>query len=559
MDSHDWTHTSVVRNSLNAEVRKQGGSVARFEEELKPIFAAMPKDAVGRVNNGTARYTLQRLFSQKYGWSVKGLQPAGAAWVATMSVTPDVKDVTKYMVPTYVQDLLLAQTGSDRFDIHALAIIASTIEHLAHSEVLSYVYSVFATLELQIPGKKTQDQVNEILDVFMMVHAFGLNLDVSVLADVQKAKEHLSKSHSGWSQLQAFARDVKQSAGLSGELDFDEIVRVATLILERYAQWQGKDCRRVKEELSSKPSHRDGRVPLSEVQPSYATGRRSLFTESEADLEKLGVLSKSSEGGHSELIISNYINSQSMCLSTASFYTACCMNECEGLLATLEREAAAPAMAPEELGRLMKNLPGPGISDSLLQEMHGLADPNSGKVQLHSRALASWMHKAFPLECPAPDVQHSQKVTNPKTPDEWIGDNDLQVQELEEMMGEIAQVLAQYTTMGKKAESNTGKQSTTVGKQVLKQYTIDVQGVAQYNAMGDVSADQMVSDPEADIIRLNPRAIQQQAQSGVLGFIGTLFRLAAMASMMSLVYVVGKSSIMATSNGKDKGLLKDFV
>jgi hypothetical protein len=245
-------------------------------------------------------------------------------------------------------------------------------------------------------------------------------------------------------------------------------------------------------------------------------------------LEKLGVLSKSSDGGHQELIISNYINSQSMCLSTASFYTACCMNECEGLLAMLEREAASPAMEPEELGRLMKNLPGPGISNSLLQEMHGLADTSSGKVQLHSRALASWMHKAFPLECPAPDVQHNQKVTNPKTPDEWIGDNDLQVQELQEMMEEIAQVLAQYTTMGRKAE-------------------------------GDLSAGEMMSDPEADIVRVRPRAFHQQAQSGVLGFIAALFRLAAMASMMSLVLVVGKSSFMATSSGKEKGLLKDFV
>merc|ERR1719253_1475485 len=108
MDSHDWTHTSVVRNSLVAEMKSP--KVAELEGALRPIFAAMPKDAAGRLNNGTARYALHRLFSEKHGWSIKGLQPAGAAWMATMTVTPDVKDITKYMVPTYLQDQLLAQS-----------------------------------------------------------------------------------------------------------------------------------------------------------------------------------------------------------------------------------------------------------------------------------------------------------------------------------------------------------------------------------------------------------------------------------------------------------------
>ena len=59
---------------------------------------------------------------------------------------------------------------------------------------------------------------------------------------------------------------------------------------ERYVQWHSNDCRRVKEELVAKPSHHEGRVHLSDVQPSHAIGRRSLFTEHSEDLEKLGAL-----------------------------------------------------------------------------------------------------------------------------------------------------------------------------------------------------------------------------------------------------------------------------
>merc|ERR1740117_988486 len=184
-----------------------------------------------------------------------------------------------------------------------------------------------------------------------MVYAFGVNLDVSMLDDVQKAKALLDRSHSGWSQLQAFAHDVKKSVSSDRELDFDQIVQVVEMIGERYVQWHSNDCRRVKEELVAKASHHEGRVQLSEVQPSHAIGRRSLFTESSEDLEKLGVLSDAAEQEpvvqlhrdrfKAKLIIPNYVNSQSMCLSTASFYTACCVNECESLLGKLEREVAA--------------------------------------------------------------------------------------------------------------------------------------------------------------------------------------------------------------------------
>merc|ERR1719446_1715196 len=126
----------------------------------------------------------------------------------------------------------------------------------------------------------------------------------------------------------------------------------------------------------------------------------------------------------------------------------------------------------------MTLLPGPDPSESLLQEIPGLVDKDSGLVQLHGRALAQWMHRAFPFECPAP---HSQKVTNPKTPDEWMGESGLEVVELEEMMAEITGVLARYTTMGKKADDSV------------------------------FASDVLVSDPDSDVVRIHP-PLKQQTQ-----------------------------------------------
>jgi hypothetical protein len=217
-----------------------------------------------------------------------------------------------------------------------------------------------------------------------------------------------------------------------------------------------------------------------------------------------------------------------MCLSTASFHAACCINECEGLLAKLERATAGPAAKPDDLVQSMKKLQGAGIAEGFLQEIPTLVDQNSGLVELHGRPLAGWMHRAFPLECPAPDIEHNQKVTNPKTPDEWISDTD-QVKELEEMMGEIAQVLAQYTTMGKEKGA-------------------------------EISAAESTSDPERDIIRVRRipppgRFNQGPPQSSLLG---RLFYFTAMVSMMIFV-VVSARSLSAESKSKVRSFLGDLV
>jgi hypothetical protein len=454
MDTHDWSQVQQVQSSLRAVLKvasAQSARLVQLQDELKPIYEVLPKNSEGQLNNGTSRYALHRYFSEKHGWAVKGMQPAGAAWMATMSVTDDVKDITKYMVPAYMQHALLSEIGKTSFDLKSLATMAATIEHLIHAEVLATLHSIYTTLELPIPGDRSEQQVRDILETYVMIHAFGVNLDVSVLEDVRRAKAHLEKTHASWPGLKAYVWEVKNEMFAKGSLSFVEIEKVVTRFGEKYVRWQGEDCSRAKTYLTGLPSHQKGRVKLGEVKTlENQNGRRELFSESADDVEKLGVLTGGKDA-NADFIIANYLNSQSMCLSTSSYFTACCVNECEGLLAKLEREVRAPEVQPTELARLVKTLPSANIEESLLQEIPGLAT-SSGLVPLHSRKLASWMHRAFPLACPAP---HDQIITNPKTPDEWMGASGKEVAKLEEMMEEISQVLKKYTTMGKPSRNYT--------------------------------------------------------------------------------------------------------
>jgi len=458
MAAHDWARVAIVGKSLNAQYKlassgKAGSSIDNYEKMLKPIFAVMPKNEVGLLNNGTARYALHRMFTEQKGWDIKGLQPAGGSWIKSMSVTADVREVSKYMVPSYLQDLILREAGTQGMDLRSLAIMAATLEHLIHAEMLSMLYSVYATLNLPTAGKRSETETDEILDMFMMVYAFGLNLEISTYRDMAKAKHHLESQHAGWPHVRAFVQGQKRKFAAQrrlrgGDFRFPELLQVVEEIGQHYPRWHSRDCTRAEDHLSALPGLKDGRVAVSEVSAVHAAGYRSLFTEGQDELQRLGVLAEPGP----QLIASNYINSQIFCLSTASYYTACCPNKCESLLGAFERGAGAALAEPGLITKLADSLETSpaGNASARLRHLEDIAANNSGVVPLHGRDFAEWMHQAFPMKCPAPN---DMPTTNPKTPDEWMAEPSENIKDTEDMMGEFAAVLAKFTAMGKTMEA----------------------------------------------------------------------------------------------------------
>merc|ERR1712187_405236 len=104
-------------------------------------------------------------------------------------------------------------------------------------------------------------------------------------------------------------------------------------------------------------------------------------------------------------------------------YSVCCTNECEPLLASMERDIQSPEAEPERVVELVSallsgtGLPTQNLSAPLLHRLDEIAANHGGTVPLHGRLFAQWMHHAFPRQCPYP---HEAGTTNPQTPDEWM-------------------------------------------------------------------------------------------------------------------------------------------
>jgi len=511
MNSHDWANVQMVRRALASEVSAANSSVAAarirtLETALGPLFDVLPKNEFGRLGNGTVRYALHRFFSSEHGWFVKGLEPAGGAWVSSMSITPDVKQVSKYMVPSVLHDLLWPLAGGAGLDLRLLAILAATIEHLVRSERLAFLYWVYRTLDVSTDGVKTEAELDLIFSTYMMVYAFGSNLEVSTMQEMSRARTWLENNHPEWRALMEVIRASRQSAasatsrltsgvdGVEG-LDFKGVERVAESIGREYARWRNNRCVEVKDMLAGMPEMQSGRVPVSSISSLQDSSTRPLFIETGEHLQTLGILNDSI-AAVPRLPVSNYVNLKTMCLSTASYYMACCVNECDDVLAKLERHSRAPKATPESVVAVLAEMKlSEPISGSQLSSLKEIASENSGSVPLHGHSFAQWLHRAYPLKCPEPrDVGVS---ISPMTANEWIADSGSAVDETENLINALADTLAHFTALTK-----DGGNPRTEAR--------------------DASEDDRT--PDDDIVRLtSPRVVNQSPQ------FGTFMRICRMA------------------------------
>jgi len=196
---------------------------------------------------------------------------------------------------------------------------------------------------------------------------------------------------------------------------------------EQFGRFQNYECKAMKTQLLQLGDQGMGRVKLADFYgpalDSAAKGKASSwqFTESVDYLKQVGALDDSNPANPS-VIVPNYVASSSNCLASSSYYSVCCIDECEEMMSKVEHEIAAPEAASDAVLALVSGfststVEGPRtLSGNLVKRLHEIAKTHDGMVPLHGRLFAQWMHHAFPRECSLPHTS----AENPHTPDEWL-------------------------------------------------------------------------------------------------------------------------------------------
>jgi len=398
-----------------------------IEDTLRPTFKAMPKNSAGNLDHASARYVLHRLFVQRHGMYMKGLDVAGGSWSDA-----NASEVLQELVPDFLQAIFEDRFHGQGLGMHEIAVLAAILEHLIHDEAVQRLAASYASMNLSKDERADDIIVGKLMDTYMSLFILGKNASEMSRPEVAELLYGMPAKYPGWRETQKFMHQVRsevvaKAAGsrdfLDGELTFKAVAQIVEEIGERYGRWQDAECQDLKGALVKMEHNGTGQVLLQDFY-GQALGGAWQFTESVEWLQQLGALDDS----HSAVVIPNYVNAASNCLASSSVYSVCCINECDALLGHLEREIAAPEAYPEEILKIVAKLPSATISAprdlsaDLRTRLEEIANHHDGIVPLHGRLFFQWLHYAYPRECPYP---HMAGTTNPISRNDWYESNPL--------------------------------------------------------------------------------------------------------------------------------------
>lgn len=414
------TMLNELMGALGEGNRVTEDRLSGIEAALLPMFTAMPKNEQGHLDHSAVSYLLHRLFVQRHGMYLKGVEPNNN-WNAS-SPTAIFED----KVSTYVQSMFEERLRGHGLGLHELAILAATLEHIIHDETQERLKMSYKSHDFALDRLLTEKEAQEVIDTSLAIFILGIKSP----EDVPSLHKIIAETYPGWEETQKFARDVNNNvsearkndlAFAPGKITFAATSLVVEEIGERFGRWQNRECQDLKTALVKMEDHNTGRVLLKDFYGQALDGAWQ-FTESVDYLRELGALDDSNPDRKS-VIIPNYVNAPSNCIASSGIYSLCCINECEDLIGQVERDVAEPDATTASIIESVSKLPSSTVSaprevsGELRNRLGEIAEHHDGLVPLHGRLFAQWMHHAFPRECPYP---HKSGTTNPMTPDEWM-------------------------------------------------------------------------------------------------------------------------------------------
>jgi len=417
---------SDIEGALGKEHRVAMESrIVTIEKDMGPMFKALPKNEYGKLGHPSVRYMLHRFFVEQHGWFIDGLFAEGAA-LNTSSPSHTLKD----RVPRFVEGLFEKRLGGRGFGMHEMAVLVAVVEDSVHQEANVQLKKTYHALKVSLKQNVDDSQVKLLTEVYMSGFVLNTNMSEISSQDLLQQRSDMVLTYPTWPRAQEFFTQVRQShmAGRQ-KVSFQEVAGIVKELVNTFGTFHGKMCQGLKQTLTGLQGGSTGCINLPDF---YNKGLKAdsnwMFIESPEYMRHIGVLDESDR-----VLTANYINSPTNCLQPTGYYMVCCHNECDDTLGHLERQLASPSATPMEILAALKSFPnrastlrGRRLPHALLRRLEDVAEHHGGRVPIHGRLFAQWLHHVYPNECPYP---HLSGMKNPQ----WM-------QEFEEETGKVSQL-----------------------------------------------------------------------------------------------------------------------
>lgn len=396
------------------------GKLSSIEGVLLPMWRTMPKNTHGYIERRSLRHLVHRYFTQRSSMMIRGFEPSRPVNQSHWGVA----DILSEQVPGYVEAVLESKRAERHgFSLEDAANMVVMLDQLIFDSESKILEKAFAS-----QGKSRQDTLShqaltQVLEAYL-VH-WMLGGDDEAISMVLANRSLLLDSVPHWEAIVAFAEGQIKALEFHRQraprppfgknlwakfYSLEDAHEVVGSITSSFQSFWESECVSMKKALVSMDKHRTGRVALSKF---YASAINSdwRFGESEAYLRELGALDETSHWNSKQVIIPNYLQATSNCIVSTPHYRVCCVSECETHLAELEAEVGAPVAEPSAILAIVGNITSllaldsdlsPELDDSLVVQLQQVAEMHGGKVPLHGRLFAQWLHYVFPHECPFP-------------------------------------------------------------------------------------------------------------------------------------------------------------
>jgi len=392
--------------------------VAAIKQSLKPMWQTLPKNEHGRVERRSLRYAVHRYFMQQSSLLIRGFEPSRPTNQSHWGVA----DILSQQVPGYVEAVLESQHAQVKgFSLDEAVSLVTMLEQLILDSDRTLLEKIFHDQRKPMHRALTHNGLKQVLEAYLVNWMIGDDPEgVQILLS---NKSLLEETLPHWDGLVAFAqgqakaldfqrklflRDAKNA--LSSHFSFEEVHDVVGSVTKTFSSFWESECASMKHSLIEMDTHGTGRVPLSKFYAATVDGEWR-FGESEEYLREMGALDETSRWHGKQVIIPNYIQGTSNCIVSTPHYLVCCVSECETLMGEIETYIGAPTASPQDILAIVGNMTSqttldddapPHLAGSLTAQLKQVADSNGGRVPLHGRLFAQWLHYVFPRECPFP-------------------------------------------------------------------------------------------------------------------------------------------------------------
>merc|ERR1719284_26391 len=404
-------------------VKADHSALDAIERVLAPVYATLPKNANGKLSHAAVCYALHRYFVQQHGWFINGMSPDGSGWNGSSTTTP-----MQERVPTHVQELLERHLGSRGLSLRELAALASVLHNQVSQEYLGRSDRAYRMAEAPMDGRATEQQFTKAITLWMTMLIIGPDMPKVNNKQILGAASRMRRYFPHWDDLLFWVQDVRHSVAytqrarqnpfVGASLPLEAMHQVAAEVPRRFGQWHNSMCVDMKSALLGLEDTRStGRVSLGAFYGGKSAGDDWRFVESVEYLRQLGALDES-DPKRLRVIIPNYLSGPNNCIEASEMHTYCCKDECGMIVAEVERGIAAPTGAPPDIARIVSQITSDtveaprNLTSEMMSKLESVASRHGGRVPLHGRLFAQWMHHAFPNECPHP---HISGTTAPKT------------------------------------------------------------------------------------------------------------------------------------------------